>query len=80
MKRNPVSLARALWLIGVALLILGAGVGFIGYWMWEKKAEVSGDVSQASQFPTECWLAVRPNQKLELDFEIELPVLSADAH
>src|ERR1051325_9707775 len=38
MESKPSSLAGPLWVVGVGLLILGMGVGFMAWVLWEKSA------------------------------------------
>jgi len=62
MERKPPSLAGPLWVIGIGLLILGMGVGFMAYVLWEKRAEAKRPAPQPPPTPEEVRQMVRSNR------------------
>jgi hypothetical protein len=61
MEQKPSPLAGPLWVVGIGLVILGMGVGFMAYVLWEKRDEASRAPRKAPPTPEELRALVYSN-------------------
>ena len=66
MERKPSSLAGPLWVVGIGLVILGMGVGFMAYVLWEKRDEANRPAPKAPPTTEELRAMVYSNRTLPL--------------
>src|SRR5215831_5398842 len=62
MDRKPPSLAGPLWVVGIGLAILGMGVGFLAYVLWEKRVESGRPPGKGPPTPEELRAMVYSNR------------------